>query len=262
MERRVIPEAENRLVILYAMNCLGPVTDAQLLRFMVELDLMNYITLQLSTSDLNERGQIARRAHPGGELWELTEEGRYAVAHFERRIPQSRRERMDQAAEGYRPLFRQEQLATADAIGMPDGMASLRLRLQEMESSLMELVLHVPADQVPTTLAERWRRCAQTIYGVVIAALTEGYRPDAALTQIPERLLHQVSGEEWLLTLSDGAGKEAVTLILSLSGEHLARWCAARWPEACKGLRGMVLAKLREESGADVAGEEVSGKGE
>ena len=41
MERRHIPETENRLIILYLLRQLGPVTAMQLLQAMAEADLMN-----------------------------------------------------------------------------------------------------------------------------------------------------------------------------------------------------------------------------
>ena len=48
MERKHIPETENRLLILYTLRSLGPVTAMQLLQAMAEGDLMNYITMQLA----------------------------------------------------------------------------------------------------------------------------------------------------------------------------------------------------------------------
>ena len=262
MERRVIPEAENRLVILYAMNGLGPVTDAQLLQFMADLDLMNYITLRLSMGELETQGQIVRRAHPGEELWEMTPEGRFTLENFGRRIPQSRRERMDGETANYRARFRQEQLTTAEAIAMPDGSACLRLRLQEERAALMELTVRVPVDEAPTTLAERWRRCAQTVYEAVIAALTEGYTPDAPMPSAPESALKQVDGGEWLLMLSEGTEMPDISLMLPMPGEHLARWCASRWPGAGERLRRLTLTQLANSGSPSAADVEVSDKGE
>lgn len=255
MERKVIPETENRLVILYALGRLGPVTGMQLLQYMVELDLMNYITMQLSLGELEEQRQVARRAHPCGELWELTEEGRFALESFERRIPHSRRERMDQAAATYQPRFRQEQLAPADAVTLSDGTACVRLRLLEERAAMMDVMLYMPASQVPTVLEKRWRACAQEVYEVLIAALTKGYDPAAPVPDAPEGTLRQADAGEWLLSLSDRADKPTLALMLPLPGEHLARWCAARWPEICGDLREMLIARLQ-------AAKEVSDKGE
>lgn len=253
MERKIIPESENRLTILYAMGRLGPVTGMQLLRFMVELDLMNYITLQLSLGELEEQGQIARRAYPCGELLEPTGEGRFTLESFERHIPRSRRERMAAAAEVYRPRFRQEQLAPADAVTLADGSACVRLRLLEERASLMDVMLYVPAAQVPTVLEERWQACAQGVYEAVMAALAEGYDPSAQAPEPPEGALRQVEAGEWLLSLSDRDDKPGISLMMPLPGEHLARSCAARWPLVCGGLRALILDRLTR-AGADSRG--------
>lgn len=262
MERKVIPETENRLVILYAADRLGPVTGMQLLRFMVEADLMNYITLQLNLSELEEQGKLVRRAHPCGELWELTEEGRYAWRNFERHVPYSRRERIDRQAREYRSRFRQEQLAPADALTLSDGTACIRLRLLEERAAMMDLLLYVPAAQVPTVLEERWYASAQTVYEAVMAALTADYRPDAQLPKIPEGAVREAGSGEWLISLSDREDKPTISLLMLLPGEHLARWCASRWPGACEGLRSLILAQLEQVSGAALPGKEVSDKGE
>ena len=244
MERKVIPETENRLVILYALGRLGPVTGMQLLEYMVELDFMNYITLQLSLGELEAQRQVARRAHPCGELWELTREGRFALESFERRIPHSRRERMDQAALTCQPRFKQEQLAPADAVTLSDGTACVRLRLLEERAAMMDVMLYMPTAQVPTMLEQRWHACAQEAYEAVMAALTEGYDPSAPVPEIPGQALRRTNEGEWLLSLADRAEKPTVSLLLPMPGEHLARWCAARWPEACAGLRSRLIDQL------------------
>ena len=79
MERKHIPETENRLIILYTLRRLGPVTAMQLLQAMAESDLMNYITMQLALSDMEEQGQLTQRAHPLGNLIEVTGEGDFIL---------------------------------------------------------------------------------------------------------------------------------------------------------------------------------------
>ena len=80
MERKHIPETENRLIILYTLHRLGPVTSMQLLQAMAEADLMNYITMQLALSDMESQGQITQRAHPLGNLIGLTDEATTSCA--------------------------------------------------------------------------------------------------------------------------------------------------------------------------------------
>lgn len=68
MRRRAIPDSENRLLILYAMERLGPAADSQLLQFMVDCELMNYFSLQLGLSQMEDQGNIRRVNHPQGPL--------------------------------------------------------------------------------------------------------------------------------------------------------------------------------------------------
>ena len=60
MQRKIIPDAENRLLILYALKTVGAMTDQQLLIVMTDTDLMNYITLQLTIADLESEGKLRR----------------------------------------------------------------------------------------------------------------------------------------------------------------------------------------------------------
>ena len=49
MQRKIIPDAENRLLILYALKTVGAMTDQQLLIVMTDTDLMNYIIQSFSS---------------------------------------------------------------------------------------------------------------------------------------------------------------------------------------------------------------------
>ncbi len=60
MQRKIIPDAENRLLILYALKTVGAMTDQQLLIVMTDTDLMNYITLQLTIADLESEGMLEK----------------------------------------------------------------------------------------------------------------------------------------------------------------------------------------------------------
>ena len=129
MKARIIPDSENRLLTLYAMERLGPVTDMQLLEFMVEKDLMNYFTLQLGLSEMEERGCVRRTEHPLDPLLRITSAGRAVVTEFLPKLPQSRRALVDAAAPEYRARFRLQQQTPAESTCLPDGRLCLRLRL-------------------------------------------------------------------------------------------------------------------------------------
>ena len=241
MERKHIPETENRLMILYTLRQLGPVTATQLLQAMAEADLMNYITMQLALSDMESQGQISQRAHPLGNLIEITSEGDYILRSFEKRIPASRRSIVDEQAHDWRSRFQAEQMAPAEAFTLPDGRSVIHLRLLDKAATLMDLLLYLPAGQTYTLLPDRWRSSVQLTYSTVLAYLTADYSPDMPMPEPGEtETVRQCRLDEWLLTLTDEPETPGIDMILSLPDEHLARCCAQRWPIVAADIRAFV----------------------
>ncbi len=245
MERKHIPETENRLLILYTLRSLGPVTAMQLLQAMAEGDLMNYITMQLALSDMESQGQISQRAHPLGNLIEVTGEGDYILRSFEKRIPASRRAVIDQNAPAWRERFATEQMAPAESFTLPDGRTVIHLRLLDSAATLLDLMLYLPAGKTFTLLPERWRSCVQVTYSTVLAHLTADYDPSLPMPDADKTpSVRQCGVNDWLLTLSDEPETSGIDLIMALPDEHLARCCALQWPLAAESIRAFVLEML------------------
>ena len=245
MERKHIPETENRLIILYTLRRLGPVTAMQLLQAMAEADLMNYITMQLSLSEMESQGQITQRAHPLGNLIELTGEGDFILRSFEKRIPASRRTLIDERAKAWRDRFQTEQMAPAESFTLPDGRTVIHLRLLDKAATLLDLMLYLPAGKSFTLLPERWRGCVQVTYATVLAHLTAEYDPTLPMPAASEtEAVRQCGLDEWLLTLTDNPAAPTIDLMLSLPEEHLARCSAQRWPLVAEDIRRFVLELL------------------
>jgi len=247
MERKIIPETENRLVILYALRRLGPVTSMQLLQAMAESDLMNYITMQLALSEMEQQGQITLRAHPLGNLIEVTGEGEFILDSFVRRIPASRRAVIDACAQEWRQRFSIEQMAPAESFTLPDGRMCVHLRLLDKAATLMDLMLYLPPDERFTLLPERWRSCVQAVYSTVLTTLTAQYSPAQPMPELlsPD-MVRQCGVNDWLLTLTDDPQTPGIDLMMSLPDEHLARCSALYWPEAAEHIRTFVLESLRD----------------
>ena len=245
MERKHIPETENRLIILYTLRHLGPVTAMQLLQAMAEADLMNYITMQLALSDMESQGQITQRAHPLGNLIEITDEGDFILRSFEKRIPASRRSLIDERTEDWRDRFATEQMAPAESFTLPDGRSVIHLRLLDSAATLMDLLLYLPADKTYTLLPERWRSGVQVTYSTVLAHLTADYSPELPMPDANEtESVRQCGLDDWLLTLTDEPATPGIDLIMSLPDEHLARCAALRWPLVAQDIRTFVLDML------------------
>ena len=72
-------ETENKLLLLHAIDRLGAATSQQLLSFVVENELMDYISLQLGLAELDESGFLRKQPHALGTLYALTGKGHDAL---------------------------------------------------------------------------------------------------------------------------------------------------------------------------------------
>ena len=83
-------EEEDKLVLLSAMERLGGCTEEQLLRFLVENQLMSQFQFYLALGGLREAGFVRETRHVEGTLLILTPQGRQSVDLFAGRIRASR----------------------------------------------------------------------------------------------------------------------------------------------------------------------------
>ena len=237
MERKLIPEAETRLTLLFALRELGPVSSPQLLEFMVTLDVMNYFELQLNLLAMEDQGQVAEEAHPSGSLFCITPAGEYALNAFRHRIPYSTRELIQQHAEEWRNRFRLEQQTLTDLFQRADGAWCARLRLLDNTRPMLDLLLILEEKQLSGNLRDRWRSHAAEVYRSVMGSLTSG-GSEPLPEEIPEQTaISQMGEDSWLVCL-DSPGW---TLMMTVADEETAKLSAYRWKKKQAALRRRIL---------------------
>ncbi len=249
MKRRTIPDSEFKLVILYTLSRLGPVTNMQLLQFVVELDLMNYFDLQINLSMLEEQEQVLEKPSPFGTLLTLGEKGTFTLTSFEHRVPASIKELIDAQSVPWRTRFRNEQQTLAESFTLSDGRMCIRLRLLEAGTTLIDLMLTLDSSQAVPKLEERWRGAAQDAYSTIMASLGADFDAEKTPDPLPETAaLEQVSEQEWMLSLADAMPQPRMTLMLSVPDEGLALHYAAAWQKCCGDLRKALLELMKIEN--------------
>ena len=217
MQRKIIPDAENRLLILYALKTVGAMTDQQLLIVMTDTDLMNYITLQLTIADLESEGKLRRQGDTSGGTLELTDAGRYLLNSFEMHIPVSRR-------------------------GLIDSEKGLHLRIVDRRNVLLDITFALPTGKRINCLQQRWQQCMNQVYLLLLSTLGSGHTPEKKLPDGCSVL--QVSDSEWLTTACDNPTQPTITLMVSLPTEETAHECAAAFPTMSAVVRDAILALL------------------
>lgn len=166
---------EHKLLVLYAMNGLGPATAEQLLRFFVDRDQMNYIDLQIALAELRENGLIRRQVHPVGVLLVPTADGMETLRMFRRRIPYSARHSVDDALMGWRAKFSHERHVMHKVTERQDGSIEVRLSVVEEDDTLIELMLRVPDDERAERFCDTWTKKAGAIYARLMRVLNDPF---------------------------------------------------------------------------------------
>ena len=238
MERQWIPETETRLTLLYCLDRLGPVTENQLLEFLVTQELLTWFDLRLNLEALTESGQAERKAHTGGALITLTEAGAYTVRSFSSRLPGSRRALIDAEAPRWRERFRLQRITPAAAETLPDGRRLGRLQLEEQGQVRTEAALVLPEGFPVHELQARWQQAAPAFLRRLTLLLSEGNAEQPAADAVLTR-----DGDDWLLRLGE-PGRDPLALALRLHGDALARRQAANWPACAAALRQELLSAL------------------
>lgn len=242
MQRKIIPDAENRLLILYALKTVGAMTDQQLLIVMTDTDLMNYITLQLTIADLESEGKLRRQGDTSGWTLELTDAGRYLLNSFEMHIPVSRRGLIDSGAAQWRERFAAEQMAAVEIFDLPNGEKGLHLRIVDRRNVLLDITFALPTGKRINCLQQRWQQCMNQVYLLLLSTLGSGHTPEKKLPDGCSVL--QVSDSEWLTTACDNPTQPTITLMVSLPTEETAHECAAAFPTMSAVVRDAILALL------------------
>ena len=173
---------DQKLTLLYALDQLGQLTALQLLRFLVENDLMDYIAFRLSLSELDETQLLRKATHALGTLYAPSAEGYAALALFGGRLPHSRRAHIEELAQTWRLRFREEKQVLADWTQTVTGEYAVHLRLMEQELPLLEMTVSLPTREQANTFCARWSGQATDIYAGLMRALGEGEDPEPGIS--------------------------------------------------------------------------------
>ena len=242
-------DVENKLLVLLAVDQLGPLTNLQLLQFLAENDLMDYITLQLALGELMSAGHLEKTPHALGPLYTLTREGRESLALFSRRIPHSSHSLIKNGAAYWRARFQREKQVLSDFHRLEDGTYALELRLMEKDQSLLETMLLLPSRDMADRFSRSWPRAAADFYGFLIRELGGDFSPDVSSDgTLPEGTAitcEYIQGCS--LHLKQDVGSPALHIILSLPTESMAASFAARFPDRAQDIRTFLLEQLAEE---------------
>lgn len=165
-------EEEDKLVLLCALSRLGGCTEEQLLRFVVETELITQFRFFLALGELKETELVREARHLEGMLLILTPEGRQSVELFGTQIRASQQQKLDENAKQWRRRIRDEQQMPADWKETDNGF-SVTLRALEGGAEIFNLTLTAATKVQAKRFCERWPQKAPYIYQTIMQQLGE-----------------------------------------------------------------------------------------
>ena len=167
------PLAEAQLVVLYLLSRVESATDANLLDFLTEARLMNYMEMMPALGRLAEEGAVAETLEGVCRRYRITPSGRELLALYGSRIPNSVLENVDSRLPGWQETLRAQRDYRADMAQTPRGDFEVSLRMMERGKAVMTLAVTLPSSEIAMRLCRRWQSEGASVYRALLAPLME-----------------------------------------------------------------------------------------
>lgn len=169
----MMEESDRKLYTLLSLKELGSCTHLQLLRFMVENEIMNYFDLSLALHDLVDEGQASKKLHPADYLYEITPAGEEALSFFVNRLKHSTVMLIREKALEWKPLFTREKDYSGTLTQNQRGEYVAHLTLMDGDETLLAIDIPAPDRSLADRMVKAWPDKAGMLYQQLLMTLGE-----------------------------------------------------------------------------------------
>ena len=161
--------AEKKALILYILDKVSkPISNDALLELAISIDNMNYFYFQQFLLDLLENKYIKSV----DSLYELTQEGKQALALVKDIIPGITKFRVDNSFKETLDKFENKVSITSDFIPHSETDYSVKCKIVENNQILFELQVFAGTREQAKAIADNWNNNAEEIYPKILDILT------------------------------------------------------------------------------------------
>ncbi len=173
MPNRSRPQAEAQLVILYLLKGLDSATDANMLEFLTETQLMNYMEMMPALGKLTQEGAIAESLEGAYRRYALKPSGDEMLDLYGSRLPYSVRETIDLHMPEWLAALRAQRDYKADMAQTPKGDYEVSLRMMERDKPMMTVSVTLPSAEIAAKLCSRWQSEGGAVFRALLKPLLE-----------------------------------------------------------------------------------------
>lgn len=161
-----------KLIVLTMLDRVDfPLTNAQISDFILSKEYTNYFTLQQVLSELVETKLAEVHTVRNSSYYQLTESGRETLSFFGNMVSAAIHEDMDRYFKENAIALRDEAAVRAEYYPNNNEEYSVRLRVLEKESPIIDLTLTVPTETQADNICSNWKKKNQKLYAYLMQEL-------------------------------------------------------------------------------------------
>ncbi len=162
------------MLLFFLKQAQWDLTREQLYRVMVEKDWMNYFDFQTALLELEEDGYVTAVQRPFGQAFSISPEGEQALELFQKQLPLSLRQAMEEYVRQRGEALRCETQYVVRQQRQPDGSSKVELKVLDGADPILELNFFVPTHEAATLACQRWPERAQDVFRDILTRLAMG----------------------------------------------------------------------------------------
>ena len=161
-----------KLIVLSMLDRVDfPLTNAQISDFILTKEYTNYFTLQQVLAELVETDLAEENTVRNSTYYQMTEKGKETLNYFGHMVSAAIHEDMDKYFKDKAIALRDEMSVKADYYENNHEEYSVRLRVMEKDSALIDLTLSVPTEGQANSICDNWKKKNQKLYAYLMQEL-------------------------------------------------------------------------------------------
>jgi predicted transcriptional regulator len=161
-----------KLIVLSMLDRVDfPLTNAQISDFILTKEYTNYFTLQQVLAELVETDLAEENTVRNSTYYQMTEKGKETLNYFGHMVSAAIHEDMDKYFKDNAIALRDEMSVKADYYENNHEEYSVRLRVMEKDSALIDLTLSVPTEGQANSICDNWKKKNQKLYAYLMQEL-------------------------------------------------------------------------------------------
>ena len=170
-----IENPENKLLILYLIDKMDlPLSRSQITDYILQAEFMDYYTLQQALAEMVDGEYLESTQDNNTTRYTLTDEGLLTLEYFEKHIPPSVRNKINQyIKENHKDIKRAFENTATFFPNAENDEFLVKCGVYEEGRVLLELSISVDTREQARLLQNNWKANAKTLYGEIISLLAK-----------------------------------------------------------------------------------------